>query len=298
MKQATFHGGFGLLPLGLLAACASAPPPRELLDARQAFAHAASSDANRLTPAAVHDAKTALDRAEASYSNDSDSYRTRDRAYVAIRKAQLAEVIASNERLQQEKAASEQRATAERDREARMTQGELEQAKQQLSTTQDRLDRADANLSAEKSARMDAEKRAREALDALAVSSALAVKEESRGTVITVPSSVLFASGKADLLPGAQAKLEPVAEVLSHEENHKIIIEGHTDSQGPDASNLELSQRRAETVRQFFAAHGVPADHLASTGVGEARPVADNATAEGRANNRRVEIIVQPLESR
>lgn len=179
-----------------------------------------------------------------------------------------------------------------------MTRSELDQARQQLSTTQDRLNRADENPSAEKQARVDAERKARQALDALAASSALAVKEEPRGTVITVPASVLFASGKAELLPGAQAKLEPVAETLSHEDGHKMLIEGHTDSQGSDASNLELSQRRAETVRQFFAAHGVPSDRFSATGVGEGRPVADNSTPEGRANNRRVEIVIQPIEAR
>ena len=130
------------------------------------------------------------------------------------------------------------------------------------------------------------------------MANSLAVKDEPRGTVITMPSGLLFASGKSDLLPGAQQKLDPVAEALSHETDHKIMIEGHTDSQGSDASNMDLSQRRAQNVRDYFTSHGVPNGQITATGVGESRPIGDNATAEGRANNRRVEIVVQPTEKR
>jgi outer membrane protein OmpA-like peptidoglycan-associated protein len=71
-------------------------------------------------------------------------------------------------------------------------------------------------------------------------------------------------------------------------------VEGHTDSQGTDAHNLDLSQRRAESVRAALLARGYDASRVQAVGIGEARPVADNNTAEGRANNRRVEIIIQP----
>jgi outer membrane protein OmpA-like peptidoglycan-associated protein len=210
----------------------------------------------------------------------------------------LAEVIASNERVKREAAASHPAAMAGREGDAENTRGALAQARQQLSTTEARLERADRLLSTEKQARAEAEKKARQALDTLAVSGAFAVKDEPRGTVITVPSGVLFASREAGFLAGAQAKLESVAETLNHEDGHSIVIEGHADAQGSDAATLELSRRRAETVKEFLTARNVSADRVSARGVGAARPVADNSTAEGRATNRKVEIVIQPIESR
>jgi outer membrane protein OmpA-like peptidoglycan-associated protein len=287
-----------LAALAAYTGCASTQPPPELVDARVAYARAAAGDATQLSPAALHDAKVALDSAEHSFSKDSDSDMTRDRAYVATRKAELAEVVAATALAKRDESQTQAQSEAEKDQAARAARGELVQAREQLATTEQKLQTTDQNLETEKKARADAEKKARDALDKLSVANALAVKDEPRGTVITVPSGVLFASGKSDLLAGAQAKLDPVAEALSHEDDHKIIIEGHTDSQGSDASNMELSQRRAQTVRDYFSSRGVPADHITATGVGESRPIADNATAEGRANNRRVEIVIQPIEKR
>jgi outer membrane protein OmpA-like peptidoglycan-associated protein len=99
-------------------------------------------------------------------------------------------------------------------------------------------------------------------------------------------------------LPGAQQKLDQVAEALKNQADHKMIVEGHTDSQGTESSNIELSQRRAQSVRDYLVSRGVPSDIITSTGLGQSRPVSDNSTPTGRANNRRVEIIVQPVEKR
>lgn len=284
--------------LAASAACASAQPPRELIDARAAYARASAGEAPRLNPAALHEAKVSLDNAESAFNSDADSPMTRDKAYVATRKAELAEVLANTELAQQQAAHAREVAQAEKERAAAATREQLSQARTQLATTEQSLANTGEKLASETAARADAEKRAREALDKLSVANALAVKDEPRGTVITMPAGVLFASGKSDLLPGAQAKLDPVAEALSHEQDHKILIEGHTDSQGSDASNQALSERRAQTVRDYFASRGVPANQITATGLGESRPIANNATAEGRANNRRVEIVIQPVEKR
>jgi outer membrane protein OmpA-like peptidoglycan-associated protein len=136
-----------------------------------------------------------------------------------------------------------------------------------------------------------AEKRASEAMEKLAAAGN-SVKQESRGTVITIPGNVLFASGKSTLLPGAQSKLSAVADVIKDQTDRDIIVEGHTDSQGSDAGNLQLSQARAQAVRDYLVARGVSANRVRAEGVGEGKPIADNKTPEGRANNRRVEIIV------
>lgn len=73
-----------------------------------------------------------------------------------------------------------------------------------------------------------------------------------------------------------------------------MVVEGHTDSRGPRDFNLELSQRRAEAVRDYLVSKGVPGDLFTVEGLGPDRPVASNATPDGRANNRRVEIVIPP----
>jgi OOP family OmpA-OmpF porin len=73
----------------------------------------------------------------------------------------------------------------------------------------------------------------------------------------------------------------------------KIVVEGHTDSIGSDAYNMKLSRQRAEAVKRYLVGHGTAASRITTEGFGKGQPVASNATAEGRAQNRRVEIHVQ-----
>jgi len=96
-------------------------------------------------------------------------------------------------------------------------------------------------------------------------------------------------------LPIAERQLAKVAEALKEQDESKtIVVEGHTDSRGSDAANLRLSQERAETVLLFLVGQGVDSQRIRAVGKGERNPIASNRTAEGRANNRRVEIIVSP----
>jgi outer membrane protein OmpA-like peptidoglycan-associated protein len=119
------------------------------------------------------------------------------------------------------------------------------------------------------------------------------VKQEPRGMVITLSGGVLFASGKSDLLGEAQVKLNSVAEALTQQDpESKMVVEGHTDSQGKAAYNQDLSQRRAQTVRDYLVGRGIASDRITAQGFGPTRSIADNSSAEGRANNRRVEIVV------
>jgi outer membrane protein OmpA-like peptidoglycan-associated protein len=148
-------------------------------------------------------------------------------------------------------------------------------------------------IGVERQRREEADKRAAQAAADLA--SIASVKQEPRGMVITLSGSVMFASAKADLLPGAQVKLNQVADALGKQDvDSKIIVEGHTDSQGAASYNQDLSQRRAEAVRDYLVSHGIAADRVTAQGFGPTRPSADNDSPEGRANNRRVEIVVQP----
>ena len=110
--------------------------------------------------------------------------------------------------------------------------------------------------------------------------------------IIRLPGSVLFDFDSDTVRSDAEPVLAEVASVLAAYARRPARIEGHTDSIASDAYNLDLSRRRAESVRTWLAAHGVAAGRLSPAGHGEARPVADNGTAAGRQRNRRVEIVI------
>jgi outer membrane protein OmpA-like peptidoglycan-associated protein len=109
---------------------------------------------------------------------------------------------------------------------------------------------------------------------------------------IRLPGSILFDFDKADIRPDAERTLAEVAEVLAAYGDRPARIEGHTDSIASDAYNLDLSRRRADSVKSWLQAHGVAAARLSTAGHGESQPVADNSTAAGRQQNRRVEIVI------
>ncbi len=260
------------------AGCGAAAAPRELVDARAAYKRAEAGPPAKYVPAELHEAKTSLDRAEASLRDDGDSDRTKDFAYVAQRKAEHAEALANEAANNQQRESAVGEAQQLRVSNAQRTQTELTQTKE--------------SLGREKQARADAERRAKEAMDNLA--RVAAIKEEPRGTVITLSGGVLFTSGKWELLPLAQEKLTQVAQALKEQEDATIVVEGHTDSLGPAAANQELSQNRARSVREYLVSRGLPSERVSAVGYGPDRPVADNKSPEGRANNRRVEIVVTP----
>lgn len=118
---------------------------------------------------------------------------------------------------------------------------------------------------------------------------------DSRGIVITMPAEVMFHTGSARLLPRAKAKLDELATALGQlGANQQFVIEGHTDSRGGAVANERLSKRRANAVRAYLIEQGVDASRVVARGKGEDEPVASNEDAEGRAENRRVEIVVTP----
>jgi outer membrane protein OmpA-like peptidoglycan-associated protein len=116
-------------------------------------------------------------------------------------------------------------------------------------------------------------------------------RESERGIVLTIPD-VLFEVDKADLKASAQRDLAAIASYLKQHPDQKALIEGHTDSTGTEAHNHELSLRRSTAVETFFLRNGVDPNRLEVRGLGEDHPVASNATASGRQQNRRVEIVM------
>jgi len=125
--------------------------------------------------------------------------------------------------------------------------------------------------------------------------SGTSIKSDARGVVITLPNSLLFDSGSASIKPEATDALTRIAEKLK-EIPGKIAIEGHTDnvpiSSSIYKSNWELSAARASSVLHFLLQRGLNPDRFIIAGYGEYRPVAPNDTEEGRAKNRRVELII------
>lgn len=121
----------------------------------------------------------------------------------------------------------------------------------------------------------------------------LAARQTDRGMLLKLAEEDLrFPSGLAVLPRGELPSLDRIADLLKEHPRLSALIEGHTDSAGPDDINLEMSKARAEAVKQALIARGVPEDRLTAEGAGEARPIADNATAAGRGQNRRVEVYV------
>jgi OOP family OmpA-OmpF porin len=102
----------------------------------------------------------------------------------------------------------------------------------------------------------------------------------------------MFELNSANLTADSRPVLDSVAADLMKHERLKVELQGHTDSSGADAYNMQLSERRASSVREYLISQGVPPTQLVSRGYGETQPIADNKTNEGRALNRRVEMAV------
>ena len=273
MSQMKRTVGLTLILLG--AGCASAPP-QQLKDARSAYQRASQGPAKELAPAQLHAAQGSLALAEKTFEYEGDSKNAKDRAYVAMRKAELAELQA---RISSDTLQAEQQEEAVRRQKYASMQQDLHQTKQQL----------DAELQRRQEAE-DAQQRALASLGE--------VRKDPRGTVITIPGSKSFASGKATLLPAAKKNQAQVGMALQQgNTDSKIIVEGHTDAKGEPEKNQMLSQRRAEAVRQALVSSGVPPERIEIAGYGASRPLADNSSSSGRAANRRVEIVVQPTQT-
>ncbi|MBB4003843.1 MAG: OmpA family protein [Aurantimonas endophytica] len=113
--------------------------------------------------------------------------------------------------------------------------------------------------------------------------------------ILNMPSNITFPTDQSSILPGFYSTLTSVALVLKEFDRSIVDVYGHTDSQGSDAYNFQLSQRRASSVSQYLASQGVDPRRLNTQGFGETQPVASNDTESGRAQNRRVEIAISPL---
>jgi len=124
------------------------------------------------------------------------------------------------------------------------------------------------------------------------VSKEIKISEDEKFIRVQIQSQVLFEFGKYELMPQSKEILQNVVELLKAYPKNKILVEGHTDSVGSDEYNLKLSQLRANEVKKFLVENGIEESRIESKGYGKLKPIASNKTQQGRALNRRVEILI------
>jgi outer membrane protein OmpA-like peptidoglycan-associated protein len=275
----------------LLAACTTAPvKPDGAAEARVKLTQL-QSDPNLASraAAAIKDADAAVRTAEQPELNKELAAH---RVYLADRKVDTAKALAEARFAEDERSVlTAQRENARLDartREADAAKGQVataraEGAQQKVAADQARNEADAAHLSAASS-----EQQAMELQRQLDV---LNAKPTDHGLVLTL-GDVLFTTGRADLKPGATGNLNKLVAFLDKYPDRSVAIQGYTDSVGSEDYNQGLSERRANSVKSYLAGQGIGSMRLSASGKGRSDPVADNDSAAGRQQNRRVEVVI------
>jgi outer membrane protein OmpA-like peptidoglycan-associated protein len=239
---------------------------RKIADEQRAATEASERDAQARADQAAAQAKLDRERRAAAEADRAAAERDRVQAQAAANQAQVAA-----EQAAQEKAAADAARAA---------------ALQQQQAAEAEAERARLSAQNAENEKAQLRERLRQQLNVI-----LETRETARGLIVNI-SDVLFDFNKYTLKPGAREKMAKVSGILLAYPGLKIQLEGHTDAVGSDDYNQKLSEERAEAVRDYLVGQGVPGATVAAVGFGKTRPVADNATAEGRQQNRRVEMVV------
>jgi outer membrane protein OmpA-like peptidoglycan-associated protein len=277
----------------VFAGCASAPTKPAGSEAVRAKLTALQSDTSLANgaPVAMKDAETAVVVAEMAQK---DPVLAAHRVYIADRKVDTARALAQIQTAEaQRKALTEEGEKARlnaRTREADLAKSDAlvaraENAEQKLIAGQARENADAAQLAANAS-----QQQAMELQRQLEI---LQARPTDRGLVLTL-GDTLFATGKAELKSGATVNLDRLTAFMNEYPKRTAAIEGFTDSMGSDEMNQSLSQRRADAVKGYLVGQGVSSTRLSASGRGENSPVADNESAAGRQQNRRVEVVISP----
>jgi outer membrane protein OmpA-like peptidoglycan-associated protein len=262
----------------LLAACAVAPPkPDGAAEVRDKLTQL-QSDPNltNRAPLAIKEADAAVRAAE---QPQTDKEQGAYLVYMADRKVEIARAQADTS------LAEDQRAALSAQRE-----------KARLDARTHEADVAEGKVGAAQRAAANSEQQNAELQRQI---DDLHAKPTDRGLVVTL-GDVLFATGKADIMPGAAGNLNRLVAFLDKYPDRTVVIEGYTDNVGSEQYNQGLSERRADSVKSYLAGQGVGMLRLSASGKGESGAVGDNSSATGRQQNRRVEVVISnpPAASR
>lgn len=319
-----------LLGVLIITACATpGPPPNELVEARLALQDAKAANADTRATRSYDSAAANLDIANKSWDKDHDEAAILHQARLAeaeARKAQYAaETQAAEEAIRRETNRKNRHELALRDAELILLrqkgqEAELERMKalskeqeQALLAAKEKMAAERARAEQEKLAALAAEEaRAEQAERELArlraeheksraeltatLSRLAKVREDARGVIVTLPGNIYFNFNKADVKPAMQMQLTKIAKALAAVPDQTLLIEGHTDSIGSNEYNLSLSESRAQSVQKILLDGGIAAERMEIKGYGESKPIADNDTPSGQAQNRRVEIVLVPTK--
>ncbi|MGD9945359.1 MAG: OmpA family protein [Burkholderiaceae bacterium] len=297
-----------------LAGCAS-KGPNPTLESARADVNAIAADPVVTSRAALElrAARDTIDQADRVWMDDRDDDEVKHLAYLARQRAEVARNLArsrqTDDQVRDAKNAADRlqltartveadraRAAAEEEQrkaqmarsQAQQAQTQAQQAQTQALTAQQQADAAARAAAAERAQAQAAQNRVRQ-LEAQLRD--IEAKQTERGLLVTL-GDVLFAFDKSELLPNAGPRLDRLAAFLKEYPQRRLLVEGYTDGIGSDAYNQQLSQRRAEAVRNALMMRGVDPMRITTRGYGKAYPVADNGSAEGRALNRRVEVVI------
>jgi outer membrane protein OmpA-like peptidoglycan-associated protein len=287
--------------------------PLELYEAENAIQIADAAGAEQYAADTMKTAKTALENAEGLDTKKSDRKQTITFAREAVQSAEDARIITIRKikaeddaaqvkgRQDAEQAAQQaqlsaqqaqldaQRAKAAEDQQA----AQRAQAEAAAAEAEARAQKARAEQQAAEQAAQQASQQTEQIRERLKnqLSQVLQTTETARGLIVNM-SDVLFDFNKYSLKPDAQVKLAKVSGILLAYPNLKLQVEGYTDNIGSDEYNQKLSEQRADAVRDFLASQSVPDTNISAEGYGKSNPIADNSTNSGRAQNRRVQMVV------
>jgi outer membrane protein OmpA-like peptidoglycan-associated protein len=284
--------------------------PLELYEAINAVQIAQATGAGKHAPDILARAKEQLSNAQDMDRKKHDRKQEITYARAAVQTAEDARLVSLRKIQNEQRAAEEadQRAKQEAANHAaeqsrmQAEQARLAEQQAQVQAQQQAAQRAQAEAEAERArmAQQSAEQQTQQAQRQAAqmreqirqqLNSILQTQETARGLIVNL-SDVLFATGRYDLKQDAQLKLARVSGILLAHPDLKVQVEGYTDNVGGDAYNQKLSEQRANRVQNFLASQGVPIQNVSAIGYGTSNPVADNSTAAGRQQNRRVEMVV------
>ncbi len=273
--------------------------PLELYEAINAVQIAKAAGADKLAADTYASALQNLQNAQGNDTHKRDRKQEITYARAAVQAAEDSRVIAIRRQKELDEAA-QQRAKEQAQQSAQQSALEAQQAQLQAQQAQLQAERAAAERAAAEAKAAQAQQAQAQAVDQTAqarqqlrdqLNSVLQTQETARGLIVNL-SDVLFDTGKYTLKTDAQVKLAKVAGILQAYPSLKLQVEGYTDNVGSEQYNQKLSENRAQGVGDFLVQQGVPLGNVTATGFGLNNPAADNGTAAGRAQNRRVQLVV------